>query len=104
MGKCLHNTLNVRYFDTYVLSLKKIIMSVFDSLEGVVETVTRAVLHLLFTLVTDNKISSHARCILLWHKNHNKAMNIYKSQNRWPSINVQWTLLVLQKGSICRDC
>lgn len=59
MGKCLHNTLNVSHFDTYVLSLKNSECLFFDSLEGVVEAVTKAVLCLLFTLVTDtNNISS----------------------------------------------
>lgn len=55
MGKCLHNTLNVSHFDTYVLSLKNSECVFFDSLEGM-EAVTKAVLHLLFTLVSDTNI------------------------------------------------
>lgn len=55
MGKCLHNTLNVSHFDTYVLSLKNSECVFFDSLEGM-GAVPKTVIHSLFTLVTDTKI------------------------------------------------
>lgn len=58
MDTCLHNTLNVSHFDTYVLPLKDSESLLFSNLEGVVETITKAVLNLLFTLDTDTKIFS----------------------------------------------
>lgn len=71
MSKCLHNTLNVSHFHTYVLSLKKSERVFFDSLEGDAEAVSKAVLCLLFTLVTYTKnISSLVQLkqsILLLH-------------------------------------
>lgn len=53
-SKCLHNTLNVSHFDTYVLSLRNSECLAFDNLEGAVEDVRKAVLCQWFTSVTEN--------------------------------------------------
>lgn len=50
-SKCLHNTLNVSRFDTYVLALKNSECLTFDKLEGAVEDVRKALLCQWFTSV-----------------------------------------------------